>query len=161
MNKKAVLRDTRIKVVVQMIVLIILLYIIISIIKITKDIYISNVKYSEPKVDSIERYYYKGEYEKLFNDLYNSNWPSSEEFMKYTEMALVYRAYEKYVFWNDIVERCEKDDGNLEYYEKYRLEYLKELSQKMNSLEYEENRRIMNKFINDAGIEPMFEPQKE
>lgn|GEM_PF-2538827 len=49
----------------------------------------------------------------------------------------------------------------MEYYIKYRSEYLLELSKKMNSLEYEENRRIMNIIINDAGIELMFELHKE
>ena len=48
---------------------------------------------------------------------------------------------------------CEKDDENLEYYEKYRMQYLEELSSRMKALEYEENRLKMDKIIRDAGIE--------
>jgi len=68
-------------------------------------------------------------------------------------MALIYRTYEKYLFWNDIVARCENDDENLKYYENYRSRYLEELSRKMKSLKHEENRLIMDKIIRDAGIE--------
>lgn len=140
------------KVILRIIVLVILIAGIISIVKLTMQDTMDDMD-SGLYHTSLEYSYYSGEYGRLFSLLPDYDQRYSEELLIYTEMALVYRAYEKYVFWNDIVNRCEKDDENLEFYEDYRSQYLKELSRRMKTLEYEENRLKMDKIIRDAGIE--------
>ncbi len=121
--------------------------------KYTIEEYIDYIHDSKSSVFSLEYSYHKAEYGELFDKLPDYNVRYSEEFLKYTEMALVYRTYEKYTFWNEIENRCESDDKNKGYYEKFRVQYLEDLSKKMKALKYEENRRVMNKIIDEANIE--------
>lgn len=152
MHKSLGMRKIVPKVIFRLFVLTFLIIIIISVVTITIQDLMDDVSDAGLYHTSLEYSYYSGEYGKLFNLLPDYDQRYTEELLIYTEMALVYRAYEKYVFWNDIVARCEKDDENLKYYEKYRLQYLEELSSRMKALEYEENRLKMDKVIIDAGI---------
>ena len=153
MRKSVGMRKIVPKVIIRIAVLVFLIIGVISIVAITIKDLMEDVGDSGTYHTSLEYSYYSGEYGRLFNLLPDYDKRYTEECSVYTEMALVYRAYEKYVFWNDIVAICEKDDENLEYYEKYRMQYLEELSSRMKALEYEENRLKMDKIIRDAGIE--------
>ncbi len=141
------------KVIIRIVVLVFLIVVIVSIVTITIKDLMEDVGDSGMYLTSLEYSYYSGEYGRLFSMLPGYDKRYTGEYSVYTEMALIYRTYEKYLFWNDIVARCENDDENLKYYENYRSRYLEELSRKMKSLKHEENRLIMDKIIRDAGIE--------
>lgn len=138
---------------IRLIILALLILTIISFVAMIIKEYMDDEWYEGLYPASLEYCYYSGEYDQLLKRLPNYERRYSEECLIYTEMAYVYQAYDKYMFWSDIVNRCKKDDSDLLYYEGYKYQYLKELIRKMRDLKYEENRRIMDKIIRDAGIE--------
>ncbi|SHI77206.1 hypothetical protein [Thermoclostridium caenicola] len=150
---KSIMRKILPGVIIRLIILVLLILAIISIAAMTIKEYMDDEWYDGLYPASLEHCYYSGEYDELLRWLPDYEHRYSEECLIYTEMAYVYQAYKKYMFWSDIVNKCEKDDIDLLYYKSYKYQYLKELSRKMKDLQYEENRRIMNKIIRDAGIE--------
>jgi len=143
------------KVFVRIIVIFLLIFFTIVTTKMSIEYIMEGRDNSDRKLWLLEYAYYHGEYDELLRQLPDYDERYSERFLKYTEMAQVYRSYEQYVFWNDVVNTCEKDDENIASYEKYRSQYLEELSRRMKTLKFDDNRRIMDKLINDAGIELM------
>ena len=146
------LKLIRMKTIRRMIFLAFLILIIVLLSNYTIKLWIGYIAEEKSPLSSLEHSYYKGEYDELFKRLAFCNERNSEEFLKYTEMALVYRSYEKFVFWDDVKKRCDGNDNLSEDYEKFRLKYFNDLRKRMDSLQFEENRIIMQRYIDKAGI---------
>ena len=146
------LKLIRMKTIRRIIFLAFIILIIISISSRTIKLSVYYITEGEISLSSLEYSYYLGEYDELFKRLAFCNERNSEDFLKYTEMALVYRSYEKILFWEHVKKRRASNDNLSEDYEKYRLKYFHELKTKMDSLQFEENRRIMQRYIDNAGI---------